>query len=87
MNMEKQQAMEQCICGFIDEVRSQNPDTMCGLIQPTFVSCDSDAVTLTRYTDNRQLNELIFCQRHRTHPLKQYIQSFYTITAKITSLL
>ena len=45
--MEKQQAMEQCIRGFIDEVRAENPDTMCGLIQPNFVECDSEAITLT----------------------------------------
>ena len=47
MNQEKQQEMEACIRAFLEQINRDNADTMCGLIRPGFVSCDSDELTLT----------------------------------------
>lgn len=47
MNTEKQTEMEERMRSFIDKINSDNPDTMCGLIKPGFVSCDYDKQTVT----------------------------------------
>lgn len=47
MEENRQAEMERRICAFIDKINGENADTMCGLIKPRFISCDSETNTLT----------------------------------------
>ena len=47
MHTEKQAEMEKSIRAFIDKINTQSPDTLCGLLRPCFVCCDSEEQSLT----------------------------------------
>ena len=47
MENSKQAEMEERVRAFLHSINTEAADTMCGRIQPRFVSCDSEAQTLT----------------------------------------
>lgn len=47
MHSEKQAEMEKSIRDFIGKINTDNGDTMCGLLRPSFVCCDSAEQSLT----------------------------------------
>ena len=47
MQTEKHSEMEKFICDFIDKINRESPDTLCGLLRPSFVCCDGTEKSLT----------------------------------------
>ncbi len=47
MRVNSQAEMEQISRHFIDRINTRDADTMCGLIKPSFVSCDYEEKSLT----------------------------------------
>ena len=47
MHTEKQAEMERSIRAFIDKINMESTDTLCGLLRPCFVCCDSEERSLT----------------------------------------
>ena len=47
MHTEKQAEMEKSIRDFMDKINREGADTLCGLLRPSFVCCDSEEHSLT----------------------------------------